>query len=472
MKVELGSAGAGGLEAAAVVEGLRRFYDSGATLPVSFRVEQLRALARAIDAHEKDLLDALHADLRKPALEAYAAETGFVQTDISYALRHISKWARPQRRRIPAAAWPGRGYVYPEPYGVALIVAPWNYPFQLLFSPLVGAMAAGNCACLKPSEMAPATSAAVAGLVRETFPPEYIAVVEGDREVSEALLRERFDYIFFTGSAAVGQKVMEAAAKHLTPVTLELGGKSPCIVCADVDLDVAARRIAWGKTMNAGQTCVAPDYILADRRIAEPLVQALRRALSAFYGEAARTSPDLGRIVNRRHFDRLAAYLRQGRIVYGGDHDPEELYIAPTILADVDPDSPVMQEEIFGPILPVVPFDRVDDALSVLRARPKPLALYLFTNDRRLQERVLAETASGGVAINDTISHILGKDLPFGGVGASGMGAYRGKAGFDTFTHYKSVLRRSLRVDPSLRYPPPRLGLPRLKRVYRFLLGR
>jgi len=456
---------------ASLLRNLRAFYETHATHPVLFRAEQLRTLGRAIESRENDLLGALHADLRKPPLEAYVSEIGFVQTDISHAVRHISRWARAQRRRTPPIGWPGRSFVYPEPYGVVLIMGPWNYPFQLLFSPLVGAMAAGNCVCLKPSEFAPSTSAVIAQMVSEVFPPEYVTVVEGGRDAAEALLQERFDHVFFTGSTTVGRAVMEAAARHLTPVTLELGGKCPCVVCSDVNVETAARRIMWGKCLNAGQTCVAPDFVLVDRRIRDSLLQALERALGRFFGDSVESSKDFGRIVNRKHFDRLVSYLPQGRIVCGGEYDESNLFIAPTIMTDVDPASPVMQEEIFGPILPVLEFGDLDEVLSMLRERPKPLALYLFTKDRGIQNRVIEQTVAGGVCINDTVTHILSKDLPFGGVGASGMGSYRGKAGFDCFTHYKSVMRRSMRVDPPFRYPPTSLPLARLKRFCRFLLG-
>jgi acyl-CoA reductase-like NAD-dependent aldehyde dehydrogenase len=450
---------------------MRAFYDTHSTHPVSFRVEQLRTLGRAIQSKENDLLDALHADVRKPPLEAYVSEIAFVQTDISHAVRHLSRWTRAHRRRTPPIAWPGTSFVYPEPYGVVLIISPWNYPFQLLFSPLVGAIAAGNCVCLKPSEFAPKTSALIAQMLSEVFPSEYVTVVEGGREVVQELLRERFDKVFFTGSAAVGRAVMEAAAKHLTPVTLELGGKCPCIVCSDVNVETTARRIMWGKCLNAGQTCVAPDFVLVDKRIRDPLLQALEQALARFFGESARSSKDFGRIVNRKHFDRLLSYLPQGRIACGGEYDENDLFIAPTIMTDVDPASPVMQEEIFGPILPVLEFSDLGGVISMLRERPKPLALYLFTKSRGIQNQVIAQTSSGGVCINDTVTHIMGKDLPFGGVGASGMGKYRGRAGFDCFTHYKSVLRRSQLVDPTFRYPPASVSLAALKRAARFLLG-
>jgi len=454
-----------------LVGNLRSFFETQATYPLSFRVKQLKVLQRAIESNEKHLLDALYADLRKPPLEAYVSELGFVQADISHALRHLSRWARVQRRRTPPISWLGRSFIYPEPYGVVLIMGPWNYPFQLLFSPLVGAIAAGNCVCLKSSRFAPRTSEAIARMVSEAFPPDYVTVVKGARGVAESVLRERFDHVFFTGSTMVGRAVMEAASRHLTPVTLELGGKCPCIVCDDVNVETAARRIMWGKCLNAGQTCVAPDFVLAHRQVKDSLLAALEQTLHRFFGESVQSSKDFGRIVNRAHFDRLVGYLSQGSIVCGGQHDENDLFISPAIMTDVDLAAPVMQEEIFGPILPVLEFSEIEEALSMLRKRPKPLALYLFTNDRRTQEQVIKQTASGGVCINDTVAHILGKDLPFGGVGASGMGTYRGKAGFDCFTHYKSVLRRSLLVDPKFRYPPSSLSLAGVKRVCRFLLG-
>jgi len=451
---------------------LRAFYHSQATRPIAFRKEQLRALGRAIEVHDSDILDALHADLRKPRLEAYASEVGFVLSDIDYAVRYMAGWARPKRRRAPLISWPSRGCVRPEPYGAVLIIGPWNYPFQLLVSPLVGAMAAGNCVCLKPSELAPATSAVIAQIIRDTFPKDYIAVVEGGRETAEDLISQGFDCLFFTGSARVGRQVMKAAARHLTPLTLELGGKNPCIVCRDIDLRAAARRILWGKCMNAGQTCVAPDYVLVDTHIENRLLTEFKRVLHEFYGDAPRQSLDYGRIVNHRHFERLVGYLDQGRIVCGGEHEADDLFIAPTVLADIHQSSLVMQEEIFGPILPVVPFQSIDELVVGLRQRPKPLALYLFTRDRAIQERILAETGSGGVCINDTMSHLFSKNLPFGGVGTSGMGRYHGKASFDCFTHNRSVLRRSMWPDPGFRYPPARHSLATVRRFYHLLMRR
>ena len=455
----------------AAVQRQRVFFQSGATRPLDFRLAQLRRLQDALAAHESALLTALRADLRKSAHDAYFGELGFVLSEIRYALRHLRNWMKPRRRRIPLMAWPGRGFVHPEPYGVALIIGPWNYPLQLLLLPLVGAVAAGNCAVLKPSEFAPHTADAIARLISETFAPEYVTMIKGERDVAEALLREPFGKIFFTGSTKVGRLVMAAAAQHLTPVTLELGGKCPCLVCADAPMEITARRIAWGKFMNAGQTCVAPDFLLVDRRIRDRLLEALKQALREGYGEDPQKSADYGRIINHRHFNRLTDYLSAGRVVHGGQHDASELYLAPTILTDVPLQAPVMQEEIFGPILPVLEFEQLDDALARLRDRPTPLALYLFTQDYAIQDRVLAATRSGGVCLNDTITHILGKELPFGGLGDSGMGAYHGRASFECFTHYRSVLRRSFRFDAKLRYPPPRVSLATLKRACRFLLG-
>ena len=441
----------------------RQYFQAGATRPLAYRQEQLRQFQAGIEARESAFLEALHADLRKPATEAYMAEIGLVLSEVRCAIRHLPAWIQPQRRRLPLLAWPGKASVAPEPFGVAMIIGPWNYPFQLLLTPLVGAIAAGNCVVLKPSEFAPHTAAVIAKLIADTFPAEYITVVEGDRQVAEALLREKFDSIFFTGSTNVGRAVMTAAARNLTPATLELGGKCPAIVCAAARLDVTARRIAWGKFMNAGQTCVAPDFVLVDRCIRQSFVDALKQAVHEFYGDNPQQSPNYGRIVNRQHFDRLAGYV--------GGGDAADLYIPPTILTDVSWDSLVMQEEIFGPILPVLEFENLNEVLAQLRDRPTPLALYLFTNDRATQERVVTNTRSGGVCINDTVVQIIGHDLPFGGVGESGMGRYHGKASFDCFTHQRVVVRRSTVFDSRLRYPPPKLSLQKLKKAYRFLLS-
>ena len=459
------------MDCAAIVQRQRSFFQSGATRPMEFRLAQLRKLREAIEAREELLAKALHADLRKSSYQAYATEIGLVLSELRHAARYLPAWMAPRPCRTPLMAWPARGYTQPEPFGVACIVGPWNYPFQLVLSPLVGALAAGNCAVLKPSEFAPHTAAAIAQLVNGIFAEEYVAVVQGGQDAAEALLRERFDTIFFTGSTKVGRGVMAAAARNLTPVTLELGGKCPCLVCSDAPLKVTARRIAWGKFMNAGQTCVAPDFVLADQRVIKPLVEELKATVAEFYGDDPQKHPEYGRIINHRHFERLMGYLNQGRIVHGGKGDAADLYLSPTVITEVGVDAPLMQEEIFGPILPVMGFGSLEEALAMLRDRPAPLALYLFTDDRALQERVLRQTRSGGACLNDTVMHMVGKNLPFGGLGESGVGAYHGQASFDCFSHRRSVLRRSLRFDPKLRYPPPRISLKQLKRAYRFLLG-
>jgi aldehyde dehydrogenase (NAD+) len=447
------------------------FRDIGTARSLTFRRAQLNILAGAIESFETQILDALHLDLGKPVIEAYASEIGFVLADIRYALKHLADWARPQRRHTPLWLRPASSRVHPEPYGVALIIGPWNYPFALTLSPLVSAMAAGNGVCVKPSEYAPHVSSVITRLLRGHFQTDYITSMEGDATRAQELVCQPFDKIFFTGSTAVGRLVLAAAAPNLTSVTLELGGKSPCIICADADLQVAARRVVLGKFLNAGQTCVAPDHVWVQAEILKPWLEHLTRTLREFYGPDPKQSPDYGRIVNLSHLHRLTAFLNQGRIECGGQFDESARYLAPTVLTRVPLSAPVMQEEIFGPILPVLPFERLDDVITHLRLRPRPLALYAFTGERTLRERLLAETTSGGVCFNDTLSHILSRALPFGGIGESGMGAYHGKAGFDTFTHYRSVLTRSSRFDPGLTYPPSRITLAALKRFQHLLMS-
>ena len=459
------------MDFAATVQRHRTFFQSGATRPLEFRRAQLNKLLAALDDNEAALLSALHADLHKSPDQAYATEIALVQTEIRHALKNLRRWTAPERSCAPWFVAPARGWVQPEPFGVALIFSPWNYPLQLLFTPLVSAIAAGNCVVLKPSELAPHTADAMVKLVREIFAAEFISIVTGGVDVAEALLRERFDKIFFTGGTQAGRAIMTAAAGHLTPVTLELGGKCPAIVCADAPVELAARRIAWGKFMNAGQTCVAPDFVLIERSVRDAFVAALKESLTEFYGSDPSQSLDYSRIVNRRHFDRLMIYLSDGKIVHGGAYDAKELYISPTILTDVPPTSSVMQEEVFGPILPVLEFDKLDDALTFLRPRPTPLALYLFTRSRATEEVVLAAARSGGVCVNDVVSQMVGTGLPFGGLGESGMGAYHGVAGFQAFSHRRAVMRRGLWLDTSFRYPPQRLALGALKRAIRLLLG-
>jgi aldehyde dehydrogenase (NAD+) len=448
----------------------REFFQSRATRPVEFRADALRRFADAIEKRESEIFSALHKDLRKPPQEAYSAEIGFVQAEIEHALRHVEKWVKPQRRSAPKVAWPARADMVPEPRGMALIMGPWNYPLQLVLSPLVGALAAGCCAVIKPSELVPFTAEIIEKIIKDAFEERHVAVVRGDRTACQALLAQRFDSIFFTGSAPVGREVMAAASKFLTPVTLELGGKCPCIVCDDAALEVTARRIVWGKFMNAGQTCVAPDHVLVSRTMRDPLIAAMKTAMASFYPAGPRQSPDYARIINRRHFDRLVGYLGDGTIAHGGQNDADDLFIAPTILTDVSPDTPVMTEEIFGPILPIMDVHDVDEAFRSLRGKPDPLSAYIFTKDRTIQRRAAAEVRSGGMCINDVVLHLAGKDYPFGGLGESGMGTYHGKASFDVFTHFKPVLRCSTAIDMRFRYPPARLSLKTFKRIFRFLL--
>jgi aldehyde dehydrogenase (NAD+) len=448
----------------------REYFAAGGTRPLAFRREQLQKLSAALAQHEPTLLAALQADLGKSPPQSLAAELGLVHAEINHALRHLARWAAPASRRTPWLVAPARGWVQSEPFGVALIVGPWNYPVQLLLSPLVSAMAAGNVVILKPSELAPRTAAALTALIAATFPSEYITTVNGGAEVAGGLLQAKFDCIFFTGSARVGRVVMAAAACHLTPLTLELGGKCPAIVCADAKVELAARRIVWGKFLGAGQTCVAPDHVRVHRSLREPFLQALKKALVEFYGLDPQHSSDYGRIVNTQHFARLVSYLGSGKIFHGGDQVAQELYLAPTILTDVRPDAPVMQDEIFGPVLPVLEFDSLAETVTQLQAGPTPLALYLFTEDRVLEQKIINEVRSGGVCVNDVISHMIGTGLPFGGLGESGFGTYHGRAGFDAFSHQRSVLRRGTWLDLPFRYPPQPLSVTALKQALKFLL--
>ncbi len=438
----------------ALVEGLRRTFEAGRTRPAAWRKAQLRALDALLADREQVFLDALAADMGRARFEGWLAETSFVRNEIKHTLGHLAEWMKPARVPTTLANLPGRSFVMSEPYGVALIIGAWNYPVQLTLAPLVGAIAAGNAAVVKPSELSPHTAAALAEWIPKYLDESAIRVVVGGVAESQALLRERFDTIFFTGGERVGRIVMEAAARHLTPVTLELGGKSPCYVDRNVDLAVTARRIVWGKFFNAGQTCIAPDYVLVHRDVEERFLERVAEEVRTFYGENPKASPDFARIVDDRHFQRLTSLLEGQEPVVGGQADAEARYIAPTVLRGVRDEDPVMQEEIFGPILPVITVDDANDAIERIRKRPRPLALYVFSKDRRVQRRMLEQTSSGGVCINDVMAHVQVPELPFGGVGASGMGAYHGRASFDVFSHKKGVLHKGTRVDPSLRYPP------------------
>ncbi len=441
----------------------RAYFRAGHTLSVDFRLRQLQRLKQAVLSHEAQIVAAAKADLGRSDYEAYFEISGIAELDL--VIKQLRSWAKPKRVPASLGLLPASAWIQPEPLGGVLIIGPWNYPFQLIISPLIGAIAAGNCAILKPSELAPQTSQVVAELIRDTFDPEYVAVMEGGVEISQSLLAEKFDHIFFTGGTRVGKIVMQAAAQQLTSVTLELGGKNPCIVDTDVPIDLAAKRIAWGKFLNAGQICIAPDYVLVDRQIKGELLTALQQTITEFFGEDPAQSPDFSRIINDRQFVRLQQLLDNGEIVVGGQTDREQRYVAPTILDQIRWEDPIMEEEIFGPILPVLAYDDLDEVIARINDRPKPLSLYLFSRDQQKQHKVLQHTSSGGVCLNDTVLQVAAWHLPFGGVGDSGIGAYHGKASFEVFSHQKSVLKKPFWLDASWRYAPYAKKLGLLKRI-------
>ena len=442
-------------------------FQSGATLPLEFRLAQLRSLYRGIKRFEPQILEALRSDLGKSAEESYMSEIGMCLTEIRHTARHLREWSRPQRVPTPLMHFPGSSRIVREPRGVCLIIAPWNYPFLLAVGPMISAIAAGNCVTLKPSEYAPATAAVLEKMLDVCFEERFCRTVTGGAEVSAAETARPYDMIFFTGSTAVGRKVMAAAAQNLTPVVLELGGKSPCIVDETADLPVAAARIIWGKCLNSGQTCVAPDYVLVARSRKDALIREMQKAICRFYGEDPCENSAYPRIVNEQHFDRLAAMLPEDPAV-GGRVDRESLKIEPTLIeTTLNDQSPLMTEEIFGPLLPIVPYDNIHEALGYILSRPRPLALYLFSRNRKLQRRVVETIPFGGGCINDTISHITTPYLPFGGTGDSGMGAYHGRCGYETFTHAKSILSKPFRPDLPVRYPPLTGKLDLLHKILR-----
>jgi aldehyde dehydrogenase (NAD+) len=443
----------------------KQFFNSGETCSVEYRVKTLQTLKQAIQRHEEDILDALYADLNKSTFDAYATEIGIIYDEINFAIQNVRTWAKLQKIHSPILMWPSRSYILKEPFGVTLLIAPWNYPFQLLLAPLVGAIAAGNTAILKPSEISVNTANVIEKLINNTFPAEYIHVVQGAITETQELLELPFDYIFFTGSTAVGKVVASAAAKNLTPTTLELGGKSPTIVHSDAKLKIATKKIAWGKFLNSGQTCIAPDYVLVHKNIRDAFIKELAVVLRRFYNPEEGSLPSCCKIINDRNFQRLEKLIEHQKIVYGGETNIETRQILPTILADVTWDDAVMQEEIFGPILPVMVYDNIDDVISTINSKPKPLALYLFSESNEIINRVQNEISFGGGAINNTLLQISSHFLPFGGVGSSGVGAYHGKASFDTFTHQKSLIQSSSSVDLGLVYPNKQLGIKTLKRL-------
>jgi acyl-CoA reductase-like NAD-dependent aldehyde dehydrogenase len=442
----------------------REFFRAGKTRDIEFRLERLKTLRKAVLDNQETVMAAVKADLGKPVFETYALEIGVIK-EIDHAIKNLRDWVKPKKVPTPPEQFPAKARIYAEPLGVVLIISPWNYPFQLALSPLVGAIAAGNCAIIKPSEISSHTSRALAEIIGKTFDPGHVTVIEGGVEVSRELLEEKFAHIFFTGGTEIGKVVMAAAARHLTPVTLELGGKSPCIVDTDIALETAVRRIVWGKFINAGQTCIAPDYLLVNRRIKTDFLEALKNRIREFYGEDPASSPDFARIVSDRHFARLAGFLKDGTIVIGGQTRGEDRFIAPTILDRVSPDSPIMNEEIFGPILPVLEYSDIQEAIDLIDSKPKPLALYLFSKNPDLQKRILESTSSGGVCINDTIMQVGVAELPFGGVGDSGIGSYHGKRSFETFSHFKSVLTKPFWLDIPWRYAPYEGKLEQLQKI-------
>ena len=437
-----------------ILEKQRNYFQSGATLPVEFRIRMLKKLHAAIRAREREIHEAIHRDLGKSAYESYMCEVGLTLSEISYLIGHTRRFAKEKRVHTPLSQFASRSYQKPTPYGNVLIMSPWNYPFLLTVEPLADAIAAGNTAVVKPSAYSPATGEVIAKLIAETFPPEYVAVVTGGRRENSALLMQKFDLIFFTGSQNVGKEVLRHAAETLTPAVLELGGKSPCIVDSTAKLKLAAKRIVFGKYLNCGQTCVAPDYILCHESVKEQLVEEIGREILSQYGADPLKSPEYGKIVNEKHFDRLLGLMDPAKVVYGGESDRGTLQIAPTVLDRVTPDDPVMQEEIFGPVLPILTYREFEEVYAYLAHRPKPLALYFFSEDKARIREVTARVRYGGGCINDTVIHLATSELPFGGVGESGMGAYHGKDGFAAFSHQKSIVCKKTWIDLPMRYHP------------------
>lgn len=438
----------------ALVRRQREFFLTHATKEVAYRIAYLKKLYEVIQKREQDILKALKADLGKCEMEGYMCEVGLTLTELSHQIKQIRKWTRKKRYKTELTNAVAKSYSIREPYGVVLVMAPWNYPFMLALEPAIGAVAAGNTCVIKPSAYAPATARVIAELIKEVFPPEYVTVVTGGRAENAALLEQRFDYIFFTGGVAVGKLVMQKAAAHLTPVTLELGGKSPCIVTADANLKIAAKRIVFGKYLNCGQTCVAPDYLLIDEKIQDVFTALLKKEIEAMYSKEPLKNPDYGRIVNEKHYERLMGLICQEKVVYGGSGNPKTLQIEPTIMVDVKAEDAVMQEEIFGPILPILTYQTLDEAEVFLLEREKPLAFYLFTEDKAVQKRFLSHISFGGGCINDTVMHLTSGEMGFGGVGNSGMGNYHGEKSFLCFTHEKSILDKAVWIDVPVRYQP------------------
>lgn len=445
----------------------KEFFESGKTINVDYRIKNLKKLNDIIKKNEDKILNELKKDLGKSNFEGYVTEVGILYDDINFHIKNVKKWSSEEKRKSPIVYYPSKSYIYKEPYGVTLIIGPFNYPFQLVIAPLIGAISAGNTAIIKPSENSRNIALLLEKLINENFPEEYLRVVNplGGKETVSLLLDKPFDYIFFTGSVRVGKLVMQKAAQHLTPVTLELGGKSPCIVDSDAKLKLAAKRIVWGKFLNAGQTCVAPDYLCVNKSVKDELLKLIINEIRVQFGENVRNSEDYPRIVNKSSLERLSGYLNDGKVYYGGNIDEDNLYMEPTLIIKPDLNSPLMSDEIFGPILPILVYEDLDNVIKFINHREKPLALYYFSESKKKIKYVLTSTTSGGVTINDTIIHVANPNLPFGGVGNSGVGKYHGKESFETFTHNKSVMKRGTFIEFNIRFAPYKNKLNLVKRI-------
>ncbi|MDU5108021.1 aldehyde dehydrogenase [Clostridium sp.] len=445
----------------------KEFFNNNETLDINFRINTLKKLKMIIKENENLIIEALYKDLRKSDFEAFATEIGIIYDELNLHIKKLKSWAKKERKKTPIIHFPAKSYIYKEPYGVVLIIGPFNYPFQLIISPLIGAISAGNCAIIKPSENSVNTALLLEKLINENFNEKYIKVVNplGGKETVSYLLDLKFNYIFFTGSIKVGKIIAEKASKNLIPITLELGGKSPCIIDETANLDLAAKRIVWGKFLNAGQTCVAPDYILIEKSIKDYFLMSLKSEIIKQFGSNIKSSPDFPRLINKVSLDRVKSYLNDGDVYFGGSYNDEDLYLEPTILTNIKNDSKIMEDEIFGPILPIIEYSTIDDAINYIRSKEKPLALYYFSENKNSINKVLTNVSSGGATINDTIIHVASSTLPFGGVGLSGIGEYHGKASFDTFSHNKSVIERGTFLELPFRYAPYKNKISLLKKL-------
>lgn len=445
-----------------IIDSQKKFFSENRTKNIDFRIQQLKKLLLSIEKNEPEIIEAIKKDLRRHDIDSYVGDISPVKNSIQYHIKHLKIWAKPKKvKSMPGSV----SLIYPEPLGNVLVISPWNYPFLAIITPLIGIISAGNCAILKPSEISSNTSNILNKIINEAFAPEYIKVIEGGVEETQFLLNQKFDHIFFTGSTVVGKIVYEAAAKNLTPVILELGGKSPCIVDKDIDFRKTANRIIWGKTFNNGQTCTAPDYLFVDKRIKDKFIQELKISIKTFYGENPQESVFYSRIISEKHFDRLVQYLSDGKIICGGKTDKHDLYIEPTLIEDVKTDSKIMQNEIFGPILPIMEYENIEEVIKFVNSRPKPLALYVFSKNKSFCNKIVSETSAGGMCINDTLMHVISDELPFGGVGNSGIGKYHGKYGFDALSNQKSIFKNTFSFDRNILYPPYKLPFKWLKKI-------